>query len=234
MKTTVALLALAALAQTAHAQFLRPETAGGALLGGIAGAVIGHNSGDLDHNAWRGAAIGTLAGGLIGSAVGQSRDNYYSHEVPTPRYSRHHRYGNRYAYDDYYPSARYTYSGYPYGYHYDGGSHDRYSGREYNRASTGLLLGGIAGAVIGHNSGDLRNNPWRGAAIGAGAGWLLGAVADIRARARIREEEAIYSREDAAPYKQSPAQSVPQTVIINNNYYGTPSPMTSANSAFGR
>jgi uncharacterized protein YcfJ len=234
MKTTVALLALAAVTQTAQAQFLRPETAGGALLGGIAGAVIGNNSGDLDHNAWRGAAIGTLAGGLIGSAVGQSRDNYYSHEVPTPRYSSYHRYGNRYAYDDYYPSARYGYSGYPHGYHYYGGAYDRYSGREYNRASTGLLLGGLAGAVIGHNSGDLRNNAWRGAALGAGTGWLLGAIADDRARARDREQPIVYTREEIAPTQPEPTQSVPQTVIINNNYYGTPSPMTSANSAFGR
>jgi outer membrane lipoprotein SlyB len=232
MKTTVALLALAALTQTAQAQFLRPETAGGALLGGIAGAVIGNNSGSLDHNAWRGAAIGTVAGGLIGSAVGRSRDSYYSHEVPTPRYSSYHRYGGRYGYGDDYTTPRYTYSGYPHGYHYYGGAYDRYSGREYNHASTGLLLGGIAGAVIGHNSGDLRNNAWRGAALGAGTGWLLGAIADDRARAREREQPIVYTREETAPAQPAPS-SAPQTVIINN-YYSTPTPMTSANSAFGR
>ncbi len=232
MKTTVALLALAALTQTAQAQFLRPETAGGALLGGIAGAVIGNNSGSLDHNAWRGAAIGTLAGGLIGSAVGRSRDNYYSHEVPTPRYQSYHRYGGRYAYDDYYTTPRYTLSAYPSSYYYSG-AYDRYSGREYNRASTGLLLGGIAGAVIGHNSGDLRNNAWRGAALGAGTGWLLGAIADERARARDREQAIVYTREETTPAQPAPSSSAPQTVIINN-YYSTPTPMTSANSAFGR
>jgi outer membrane lipoprotein SlyB len=228
MKIPVALLALAAFAQSAQAQFFRPETAGGALLGGIAGAVIGHNSGDLDNNAWRGAAIGTLAGGLIGSAVGQSRENYYSHNVPVPRYSSYNRY------DDFYPRHGYAYSRYDHP-RYIRSSYDRHDYGRYNRASNGLLLGGIAGAIIGNNSGDLDNNPWRGAAIGAGAGWLLGAIADERARARDRGQDIVYSRDTETPIAPpAPASAVPQTVIINNNYYGTPSPMTSANTLFGR
>jgi uncharacterized protein YcfJ len=244
MKITVALLALAIATQTVHAQFIRPETAGGALLGGIAGAVIGNNSGDLGNNPWRGAAIGTVAGGLIGSAVGRSRDNYYSHEVPTPHSRTHYRYGSRH------------YSGYHGGYYnrydrggyyspmyssyreplYYGSSYDRYSsGNSSNRASTGVLLGGIAGAIIGNNSGDLRNNAWRGAAIGAGSGWLLGTIADQRARARDREQSVVVEgASDTATTTQAPVQTVPQTVIINNNYYGTSSNMSSANSLFGR
>jgi outer membrane lipoprotein SlyB len=235
MKTTVALLALIAVTQTAQAQSLRPETAGGALLGGIAGAIIGNNSGDLNHNAWRGAAIGTVAGGLIGSAVGSSRDRYYSHEVPVPHPARYGRNSYDYSYR-YSPSYRYGYdhSGY---YSPSYSSYYRepvyYSSGSRNRASTGLLLGGIAGAIIGHNSGDLRHNAWRGAAIGAGSGWLLGAIADERARERNREQPIVYAPETSET--TAPAQqTVPQTVIINNNYYGTASSMSSANSLFGR
>lgn len=238
MKTTVVLLALAAVTQTAHAQSLRPETATGALLGGIAGGVIGHNSG---HDSWKGAAIGTVVGGLLGSSAADSRERYYSHQVPVPRasyyggnnydysyrYSPSYRYGPSYSYDvpGHFPP---TYSGY-----YREPTY--YGSGSGSRASTGLLLGGIAGAIIGHNSGDLRNNAWRGAAIGAGSGLILGSIADHRARERAREREIVYqSAAPEQPAPASPAQTVPQTVIINNNYYGTPSTMTPANSLFGR
>jgi uncharacterized protein YcfJ len=236
MKTSVVLLALVAATQTAHAQYIRSETAGGALLGGIAGAIIGNNSGDLGHNSLRGAAIGTVAGALIGSAVGNSRDKYYSHDVPMPTYRSS--YGRDYGY--YSPSvSRYRSPTYftDYSYREPGyyGSSYRPYYSERTRASTGLVLGGIAGAVIGNNSGDLRHNAWRGAAIGATSGWLLGAIADQRARDRQREVVFIDSSEETAPAAPAaPAQTVPQTVIINNNYYGPQSSMTSANSLFGR
>ena len=53
-------LALLAAA-SAHAQLFGPRAANGALIGGIAGAVIGHNSGSLSHNGWQGAAKGWVA-----------------------------------------------------------------------------------------------------------------------------------------------------------------------------
>jgi len=229
MKTSVVLLALVAATQTVHAQYLRPETAGGALLGGIAGGVIGHNSG---HDAWKGAAIGTVLGGLLGSSA--SRE---SREIPMPTYRSG--YGRDYGY--YAPSyASYRSPLYHSDYSrsrdpgYYGSSYTPYASTR-SRASTGLLLGGIAGAVIGNNSGDLRNNAWRGAAIGATSGWLLGSIADQRARERARASEINYQSsapEQTAP--EAPAQSAPQTVIINNNYYGPTSTMSSANSLFGR
>ncbi len=234
MKTTVVLLALVATIQTAHAQSLRPETATGAILGGIAGGVIGHNSG---HDSWKGAAIGTVVGGLLGSSAADSRERYYSHQVPVPHPAHYGRYNSNNSYR-YSPSYRYGYdhSGYsrPYStYYYSEPAY--HSPGSNSRASTGLLLGGIAGAIIGHNSGDLRNNAWRGAAIGAGSGLILGSIADHRARERAREREIVYQStapDQTAP--AAPAQTVPQTVIINNNYYGTPSTMTPANSLFGR
>lgn len=75
MKTTLALgLALIALVP-ARAQVFRPEAVDGAVLGGIAGAIIGHNSGDLRHNGWKGAAIGAGAGLLLGQIIGDARDD---------------------------------------------------------------------------------------------------------------------------------------------------------------
>src|SRR4051812_44165916 len=72
MKTALACcLALLSLV-SARAQAFRPEAINGAMLGGIAGAVIGNNSGDLRHNGWKGAAIGAGAGLLLGEAIGNA------------------------------------------------------------------------------------------------------------------------------------------------------------------
>ncbi len=88
MKTPLILLALAlAAAGTAQAQLFRPETVRGAAVGGIAGAVIGHNNG---HRGWEGAAYGAAAGAIIGTIVGESRDS----RGYRPPYSYHH---SRYA-----------------------------------------------------------------------------------------------------------------------------------------
>jgi hypothetical protein len=171
-------------------------------------------------------------GGLLGSSAADSRERYYSHGVPVPHpvhYGRNNyqHYGSRYT-----PSYRYGYDYAPSRSRYNR-SGNSYRHSSHSRASTGLLLGGIAGAVIGHNSGDLRHNAWRGAAIGAGSGWLLGSIADHRAREREREYPVeIEASDTSAP--TTPAQTVPQTVIINNNYYGPTSSMAPANSLFGR
>ncbi len=76
MKTTLSLcVAMLVLAASAHAQILRSDAITGAVLGGAAGAVIGHNSGDLRHNGWKGAAIGAIAGGVAGVVYDQHTDN---------------------------------------------------------------------------------------------------------------------------------------------------------------
>ncbi len=59
-----------------------------------------------------------------------------------------------------------------------------------NYAASGLLLGALAGAVIGNNSGDLGNSAWRGAALGGVAGLAAGATVENRARERERREAA--------------------------------------------
>lgn len=260
MKTFVAFLAVASVAAPlAQSQVFRPETVNGAVLGGIAGAVIGNNSGDLRHNAWRGAAIGSVAGAVIGSAFGEAREDasgrvpqpyrarvwggYDRHVGPSWHYghydrvgyghwNHHHRHGYytgiRFGAPVYYSSGWAPSYGYGYGYYR--------AGRGY--AANGTLLGGIAGAIIGHNSGDLRHSAWRGAALGAGAGWLIGAIADERARerdAQVVERPDVYAPEDSAPPARTTA-GAPQNVTIINNYYGStnPAPMAAANGLFGR
>ena len=230
MKTIAALtLSLLALAPV-QAQVLHPETVNGAVLGGIAGAVIGNNSGSLHHNAWQGAAIGAVAGGLIGSSVGESREYAHRTQVPTPSgyYSRGPAYRSR----DYGYGNSYSHGGY-YGYSYPG----YYSDYGYSRpsyASSGLFWGGLTGAIIGNNSHG--HNAWRGAAWGAGAGLLIGAIADQNAREREERAEMIQDAQAAAAVQNAAATpaATPQNVTIINNYYGGSTPMSSANGMFGR
>jgi len=228
MKTTVSLCFALAVLTTTHAQIFRPEAANGAVLGAIAGAVIGNNSGSLNHNPWQGAAIGAGAGLLLGQLVGQS---HYVDTWDGTQAGFGAGYGNRYghgraragAYIYREPQVVYARS-----YGYD----DGYARTDYRGA--GVFWGGLLGAIIGHNSGDLRHNGWRGAAIGAGAGLLLGSIAENNARQR---EAVIATAVPATPAVQAAPTAAPQNVtIINNNYYNTPapSPMAPANGLFGR
>jgi len=260
MKTSLSLcLALLAVTST-RAQVFRPEAVNGALLGGIAGAVIGNNSGDLRHNAWKGAAIGAGAGLILGEAIGNANASARNPQVGGPAggyvyrdgpavsigvgYNRGY-YGHGVSHRGYgghgYPG--YGYGGYGYratvpvyGY-YDGyGAGYPYYGPGYygsgSAAASGLWLGALAGGIIGHNSGDFRHNGWRGAAWGAGAGWLLGSLIDANRPVVYESAPPVYQ----APAVQAPpaAQAAPQQVTIINNYYNTPSPMGAANGLFGR
>jgi len=223
---------------SAQAQGLRPEAVNGAAIGAVAGAVIGNNSGSLGHNAWRGAAYGAGAGLLIGSAVGESNRRASAHRPFAPSY--YHRpfggYGPRASYG-YWPQPvyhrPYVYRTVPARYYDDS---DYYVASRPNYAGSGLFLGALAGAIIGNNSGSLGHNAWRGAAYGAGAGLLLGSIAESNAR---RREAAAESAANTATVQSAPAANVGQqaTTIINNNYYNTPAPatpMSAANAMFGR
>lgn len=54
-------------------------------LGALAGGILGHNSSDLRHSAWRGAALGAGVGLLAGSVVEASRAAPVSYrEIPPP------------------------------------------------------------------------------------------------------------------------------------------------------
>lgn len=247
MKTSVVLCLATLLCVSARAQVFRPETVNGAVLGGLAGAVIGNNSGDLHHNGARGAAFGAVAGALIGSAVGESRErsgtqvsyrNYSGRGYTGPRSSvsvgiGYHsgRWGSPYGYRvGYgYPSYYYGYRAYPgyrpwygydYGYYapvYSTYSYD-YDTAQPSRAVSGALLGGLAGAIIGNNSGN--GNGLQGAAIGAGAGLLLGAIADDANRRPPVENIPDY-RDDStsAPRSASvpPSNASPGAAPVSQN-----------------
>ncbi len=220
MKTLFSLaLGLLALS-TAQAQVFGPRAANGALLGGIAGAVISHNSGSLSHNGWQGAAIGAGIGALIGASADHNAGRY--------------------------DSGLSVQGGYVYRDGYRGANRGYYRG---SAARDGLWLGGLAGGIIGHNhGGNWRHNGWRGAAWGAGAGWLLGSIYDAnryydygydgygaygygypRTVAMAASQPVVVQ---AAP--TALATPAPQQVTIINNYYGNASPMASANTLFGR
>ena len=122
----------------------------------------------------------------------------------------------------------------------------RYVYRNENRggyANDGLWLGALAGGIIGHNRGFSHGRDgWRGAAWGAGAGWLLGSIIDANSGYYGSSYDYYYPRTVVLPqsqpvYVQSPAPAAapaPQQVTIINNYYGNAAPMAQANSLFGR
>lgn len=174
-----------------------------------------------------GAALGGLAGGIIGhnngrrtaegAAIGAGAGLLLGALVG---HSRRDRYD--YYYSD--PAPSYYY-------------------RRPNYAVTGTVLGGIAGGVIGHHNG---RRTAEGIAIGAGAGLVLGGLAEYDARrrevARAQYAQPVYVGTPATVLTTTPvvtqAAQEPVTVVNNtyNNYYGssTPSPMAGANALFGR
>lgn len=249
---TAAALALLSVVP-AQAQLFRPETVRGAVLGGVAGAVIGHNDG---RHGWEGAAYGAAAGALIGSVVGHARDSHDHYRTQPPRPSLHVHAGwssgPRWR-SSHYPHHRWDpYPRWSYHRGWDRHRHRSWAtpawdcdvawSRPYpyysrstvpaSYATRGALLGGLAGAIIGHNDG---RHGWEGAAYGLGAGYLLGRVADAQAR-RAAVERGSAVPVYAAPQYAPAASSQPSQVTIINNYYAAPpsSPMTAANGFFGR
>lgn len=231
MKTlSVLLLALLTLAPI-RAQTLRPEAVNGAVLGGVAGAVIGHNSGDLRHNAWRGAAWGAGAGLLLGHLAGEANARYAGTQVPVPDYPRTYVYREA---PGYYGQP--VYRSYAGGYYDDADYDTGYAARPDYRGS-GLVLGALAGAIIGNNSGDLRHNAWRGAAYGAGLGYVLGSIAEHNARQReaaaaLPTASVPVQTVTTAPATSQPAASSVEATPVTAP--AKPSSMSSANELFGR
>ena len=138
MKKVLLLALSAGLVAPMQAQLFSPESFTGAALGGIAGAVIGHNSGC---HGGEGAAIGAGAGLLLGSLVHQERvrQGYYDYQ-PT--------YQNAYYQEPYYRRPNYAIGGAVVG-GVTGAVIGHNSGRHGGEgaaigAGAGLLLGSIA------------------------------------------------------------------------------------------
>jgi len=256
MKTTLFLSLALLVAMPGRAQVLRPEAVKGAVIGGVAGAVVGNNSRDLRNNGARGAAIGAATGLVVGQVVGNSsagharvaRPGQYIYRQP-PAVTVGVHVGNRGGYGrgyGHYGSSYYGSGGYGYGSYggYYGPNFGYYPGYDVSvypfgtygyggsgsAAANGLWLGALAGGIIGNNSGAFHHDGWRGAAWGAGLGWLLGSVADASQRSVAYPAQTPVTGQ-AAPAVAQP----PQQVTIINNYYNAPAtPMTEANSLFGR
>jgi hypothetical protein len=86
MKTLLVTVSIAlAGVSSAHAQIFRPSVGGGAVVGAVAGGLIGGHNGDR----WaEGAVIGGVAGALIGAAMTPQEPVYASqppvYQAPTP------------------------------------------------------------------------------------------------------------------------------------------------------
>lgn len=227
MKRIVLLALVLATAIPAQAQlFGGPNSIGGAILGGIAGGVIGHNNG---RKTAEGVAIGAGAGLLLGAIADRNQSDraYYGYSSGPAYYPS---YGHSY--------RSYGYAPYRHGY-YSGGYYGAPSYYRPSYATSGAVLGGIAGGVIGHNNG---RQTAEGIAIGAGAGLVLGAIADHNRPRPVYTPAPVYvspsTRYGYAPtvtYTQQESAPAPtQVTIINNNYYGNATPMSGANGLFGR
>ena len=158
-----------------QAQLFTPESFAGAAVGGVAGGVIGHNH---HGQTAEGAAIGAGVGWLLGSIAHQERAVYARRDYGG---------GDPHYYDPY--ARGYEFRGYaPYRPHR--ASRPNYGG-------LGMILGGVTGGIIGHNH---HGQTAEGVAIGAGAGLLLGTIAEDVAREREarRAVERARAREIAA------------------------------------
>lgn len=112
-----------------------------------------------------------------------------------------------------------------------------------NYALGGAVVGGVAGGLIGHGTG---HNTVKGVAIGAGAGLLLGGLAEHEMRKReqlIAYSQPVYYTVAATPatvLTTTPTLSQPVSVqedaasTVNPAPAPVSSPMSGANALFGR
>lgn len=112
-----------------------------------------------------------------------------------------------------------------------------YSDYSYSRpsyAGSGLFWGALAGAIVGNNSSVFGHNGLRGAAIGAGAGLLIGSVAESNARQREAAAERAPRTETSQTSEAVTSQPMPSTPAPKITAPASTSPMASANTLFGR
>jgi uncharacterized protein YcfJ len=207
MKTPICLVFALLAAVPGRAQIFGPNATGGALLGGLAGGIIGYNN----HNqTGRGIAIGAASGLILGSIADQANYNsYQATQVQRP---------------DYYVYRQ------PSSYYYSDYTDEGYSRPNY--AVSGALLGGLAGGIIGYNN---HNQTGRGIAIGALSGLILGSLAEHAAREReaAAAPPVVFSApEQPAAAVSAPAQTAPASA--DGAAGPMPSPMSGANNLFGR
>lgn len=209
MKTILSLgLILILGSASAQAQIFRPEAVSGAALGAIAGAIIGNHSGSLGHDGLRGAAWGAGVGLIAGQIAGEAAADRGWRDTQVPPFRAG---GGRYD------------RGPAYGVDRGPLVWDRPADR-----GDGLVLGAITGAIIGNNSGLFGHRGDRGAAWGAGIGYVIGAINERNARVVRSAPPPVRGFGSSAP-------AAPTQITIINNYYNVPATaLTPANRLFGR
>ena len=108
-----------------------------------------------------------------------------------------------------------------YGFERNYGTYGSYD-RGDSAVGTGMLLGGLAGAIIGNNSG--HGFGARGALIGAGIGALIGAASEPAPRSYDESPRYYAAARTSYVQQRQTMQPSPQQVTIINNYYGNVSP----------
>ncbi len=104
--------------------------------------------------------------------------------------------------------------------------------------AAGAVIGGVAGAIIGHNSGSHRNgwNTGSGAVVGAGLGAIAGSIADHNTdRDRRQQPDTRQIRQADRDVQPAPEAGRPSqnTAAVSNDQGGFGS-MRPANALFGR
>jgi uncharacterized protein YcfJ len=206
------------LSLPAQAQLFNPSSLTGAALGGIAGAVIGHNSG---RRTAEGAAIGAGAGLVLGALVHNERqerayysDSYYA-PPPTAYYSR----------------PNYAITGTVLG----AGAGAVIGHNSGRRTAEGAAIGAGAGLILGSLAEqDARRREAyyyhpRPPVYHVTRTYVAPApvVRVVHAAPVIVTHAPV-----VAPAPQAPP--APQVTIINNHYHGAGRPMNGANQLFGR
>jgi uncharacterized protein YcfJ len=223
-KLVLAFLVVGTLA-SARAQLFNPDSVNGTLFGALVGGLIGNG---INHQGWEGAGIGAASGFVLGNlAYGARQPQTYSYGAP---YATPYSFAPVYSYT---PPSSSFYSPPAYAYAYAPYPAYAPAPPRRNYAIGGTLLGALTGGLIGNS---IDHQGWEGAAIGAGAGLLLGGVAEQTARRR--QQDYYYAGPPVLvvrPKTLAPAPSAP-TVPDNNPKppYRPASAMSSANSLFGR
>jgi uncharacterized protein YcfJ len=212
MRKSVYTLAMILAVTSVRGQIFSNESLTGALMGGIIGGVIGHNH---HRQTAEGAAIGAGAGWLLGTIVHNQKElsrqenSYYQPTTTTYSYQP--------VYTTTYTTTTYT---------------------RPNYAIGGVILGGIVGGVIGHNH---HRQTAEGIAIGAASGLVLGTLAEQNAR--LKERNVLVTQPQTVYYPvvqtnmvvvQQPVQQQITTPVQQTVTPQQSSPMSSANSLFGR
>ena len=205
MKKFFALVIGVSVLASAQGQLFTPEGLSGAAWGGFLGGMIGANNGC---HTGEGIAIGASAGFLLGTAVHASRVEQASYSSYEPADAHAGYYDPNWYYD------RPTYAYRP------------------SRAFEGAFVGGLLGGIIGENN-DCYG--LEGAAIGMGAGFLLGGLADYIAYRRERSRQVYtYAPVQPAPVADAPVPTAPPPQTRAVTTARPASPMSGVNALFGR